>query len=260
EAGEGETRRASLACRSRRGAVGAAVGGEGTLLSVAVLAGGMSRRMGSDKAMLRLGAGDAPLLQLALERVRPLTDDCFVVASDRPAYARFGAPVVADRRPGLGPLGGIATALAAARHDFVLVVACDMPLLSLPLLRFMRDVPRDYDVLVPTLRGESRQGKGAVYQTLHAIYSRRCLAPIETRLDAGQLQVVGLFDQVTVREIDEASVRRHDPDLHSFVNANTPEAAAAAWRLLAAEAAAGNLLETRSSPILEGVERKDDDD
>jgi molybdopterin-guanine dinucleotide biosynthesis protein A len=230
----------------------------GLPLSVAVLAGGMSTRMGTDKALLPLVEGGAPLLQLALERVAPLTDDLFVVASDRPAYARFGVRLVPDRRPACGTLGGIATAVAAARHEFVLVVACDMPLLSRPLLRYMRDVPRDYDVLVPALAGESRQGRGTIMQTLHAIYSRNCLEPIERRLDQGQLQVIRFFDQVRVREIDEATVRRFDPDLRSFVNANTPQAAEAAQRLVADEAR--NSFAAATSPILEGVARKDDHD
>jgi molybdopterin-guanine dinucleotide biosynthesis protein A len=237
------------------------VAGGGLSLSVGVLAGGMSTRMGTDKALLSLIDGGPPLLQLVLDRVRPLTDDLFVIATDRPAYAQFGVRLVPDRRPGMGTLGGIATAIAAARHDFVLVVACDMPLLSRPLLRFMRDFSRDFDVLIPALPGESRQGRGMVLQTLHAIYGRPCLAPIERRLDADKLQVIGFFDRVAVRELDEATVRRFDPDLRSFVNANTPQAAETARRLLADEAsAAGNLFEPSSSPILDGANRKDDHD
>ncbi|HEX5499824.1 MAG TPA: molybdenum cofactor guanylyltransferase [Thermomicrobiales bacterium] len=234
------------------------IGGIGAALplSVGVLAGGMSTRMGVDKALLSLTDGGPPLLQLVLERTRPLTDDCFVVAAERPTYTRFGARVVPDLRPGLGALGGIATAIAAARHEHVLVVACDMPLLSLPLLWHMRAMERDYDVLIPALPGESRQGRKVVYQTLHAIYSRNCLAPIERRLDAGRLQVIGFFDEARVREVDEATVRRFDPELHSFVNANTPAAAEAARRLLDLNAEAENDLAQPTSPIIEGGQSK----
>ncbi|HEU0114258.1 MAG TPA: molybdenum cofactor guanylyltransferase [Thermomicrobiales bacterium] len=229
--------------------------------SVAVLAGGMSRRMGVDKALLTLREGGPPLLQLVLERVRPLTDDCFVVAADRPAYAQFGVRVVPDARPGRGPLGGIATALAAARDEFVLVVACDMPLLSLPLLRFMGGVARDYEALVPALADASARGGKLTYQPLHAIYARRCLGPIERRLAAGQLAVIGLFDDVQTRVLDEATVRRFDPELKSFVNANTPVDVAAARLLL--EAGAGTNAGRPASPILDrvkAVNRKDDHD
>ena len=200
-------------------------------LSVAILAGGQSRRMGRDKAMLSLWPGGPPLLQLVVDIVAPLADDVFVVASGRPAYADFGVRVVPDAYPDAATLGGIATAIESSRTDATLVVACDMPMLSAQLIRHLRDVPRDYDVLVPVLAGESRQGGRLVRQTLHAIYRPACLPPIREKIDAGRLQVIGFFPEVRVREMSEGEVRRFDPDLRSFHNANTPEAAAvaAAW-------------------------------
>ncbi|MDP9363319.1 MAG: molybdenum cofactor guanylyltransferase [Chloroflexota bacterium] len=206
--------------------------GDGAVLTAAVLAGGQSRRMGTDKALLPLVPGGPPLLRLVLDRVAAVTDDVLVVASGRPGYDAFGVPVVPDRFPDGGTLGGIATAIGAAGGAHVLVVACDMPFLSAALLRWMAGRPRDYDVLVPRLPGESRQGSGFVYQTLHAIYGMHCLAPIERRLVRGQRQVIGFFEEVRVQSFGLEEVRRFDPDLRSFFNANTPEAAAEARRLL----------------------------
>ena len=206
-------------------------------LAAAVLAGGMSRRMGTDKALLPLRPGDPPLAAVVLERVAAVAGEVFIVASHRPGYDRFGVPVVADRFPGTGTLGGIATALAAASAERCLVVACDMPFLSPTLLAWMVDLPDDADAFVPRLPGESRQGGGFVYQTLHAIYRRTCLPPIEAALAADRRQVIGFFDRIRVRDISEAEVRRFDPDLRSFFNANTPEAVESARALLAAEGA-----------------------
>ena len=201
-------------------------------LSAAVLAGGMSRRMGTDKALLPLRPGDPPLVEVVVRRLQALTDDVFIVASDRPAYAAFGVPVVPDRYPAAGALGGIGTAIAAAREPACLVVACDMPFLNLALLRWMASQPREYDALVPRLPGESRQGGGLVYQTLHAIYGKGCLPAIERRLAAGERRVISFFPDVRVREIDLAGIRALDPSLRTFFNANTPEAAAEARRIL----------------------------
>lgn len=209
-------------------------------ISAAVLAGGLSRRMGTDKALLPLRPGDLPLARVVIDRVREVAADVFVVASDRPAYAAFGVPVVPDRYPDAGTLGGIATALHAASHAHCLVVACDMPFLDARLLRWLVDQPRDYDVLVPRLRGESRQGGGFVYQTLHAIYAKTCLPAIERRLAAERRQVIGFFADVAVRAVDEDAVRAIDPHLRSFFNANTPEAADEARRLLDAAASAAS--------------------
>src|SRR5829696_3071815 len=194
-------------------------------LGAAVLAGGQSRRMGTDKALLPLVTGGPPMLGLVLERLSAVADDTIIVADDQPRYATLGTRVVPDLNRHVGALGGIQAAITWSAHEHCLVVACDMPFLSLPLLRRMADEPRDYDVLVPLIPGESRQRHdGLVFQTLHAIYSKRCLPFIEKRIAEGRKQVVGFFDDVRVRTLDVAEITRWDPDLWSFFNANTPEA------------------------------------
>lgn len=200
-------------------------------LSAAILAGGMSSRMGRDKALLRIRPTDLPLIAEVLERVRAVADDTFIVASDRPAYAAFGVDVVADEIPGTGTLGGIISALGRAKHAHCLVVACDMPFLDPALLAWMADQPRDYDALVPRVAGESRQGGKFVFQTLHAIYGQACAEPIRRRLAADDRRVIGFFPEVRVRPVEETTLRQFDPALRSFFNANTPEAAAEAARL-----------------------------
>jgi len=208
----------------------------GSPLSAAALAGGQSRRMGTDKALLPLVAGGQPMLGLVLERLRSVADDVLVVANEQKRYATFGARVVPDLHPQIGALGGIQAAVTWSAHEHCLVVACDMPFLSLPLLRRMVSEPRNYDVLVPLIPGESRQrGDGLVFQTLHAIYSKQCLLFIERRIAAGNRQVVGFFEDVRVRTIDVVDVVRWDPDLRSFFNANTPEALLAAQVSVQAE-------------------------
>ena len=165
------------------------------------------------------------MLGVVLERLSAVSDDVFVVANDQARYAALAARVVPDLHRDVGALGGIQAAITSSAHEHCLVVACDMPFLSLPLLRRMADEPRNYDVLVPLIPGESRQrGDGLVFQTLHAIYSKRCLPFIEKRIAEGNKQVVGFFEDVQVRTLDVAEIARWDPGLQSFFNANTPEA------------------------------------
>ncbi|ACZ38452.1 molybdenum cofactor guanylyltransferase [Sphaerobacter thermophilus] len=191
-------------------------------LSVAILAGGQSRRMGRDKALLDV-AGRA-LIEHVIERARPVASEMMLIASDRPAYARFGLRVVPDRCPQSGALGGIYTAIAEAEHPHCLVLACDMPFVNTDLLRYMAAVPRDYDVLVPSLAAErSTQGERETLETLHAIYGKSCLPAIERQLQEGILKVIGFFSQVRVKRIPEEEIRQYDPNLLSFYNANTPE-------------------------------------
>src|SRR5690606_911341 len=111
-------------------------------VSVAILTGGESRRMGQDKALLDWNG--TPMLAHILARLRPLGELIaeVLIVGDRPQYHEFGAAVIADRYPGAGTLGGIATALEVARNDWVLILACDMPLISAALIREMLKLPR----------------------------------------------------------------------------------------------------------------------
>ena len=189
-------------------------------LSAAVLAGGASRRMGTDKALLEF-AGQ-PLLGRVVETLRRVSDDVLIVG-ERAPYHQFAARVLPDAYPNAGTLGGIATALRNARRDHALVVACDMPLLSIDLLQAMAREPRDYDALVPiTEGGRSSQGTTRTYETLHAVYTRGCLPAIERRLERRELQVIGFFGDVRVRELDPTWWSQFDPAGLSFLNTNDP--------------------------------------
>jgi molybdopterin-guanine dinucleotide biosynthesis protein A len=153
-----------------------------------------------------------------------VADEVLIVANDD-RLAPLGLPIVPDAYPGAGSLGGIYSAVAAATHEHCLVVACDMPFLSTPLLRAMATESRDYDVLAPYLVvGENRQGASkGVYETLHAIYGRGALPAMREQLEAEHYRIIGFFPQVRVRALPEEYLRRHDPALRSFFNANTPE-------------------------------------
>lgn len=193
-------------------------------VSAAVLAGGQSSRMGVDKALLTLTPGGPPFLKIVLDAVGTIADDVMIIASDRPDYAQFGARLVPDRYPGDAALGGIATALEAARSPRCLVVPCDLPFLNAALLAYMAGFDPEADVVIPVIAGKSRQGQHEILQPLHAIYRDTCLEPIRRRLRSEQRQVIGFLPHVRVRRVTEATVRAFDPDLLTFFNANTPEA------------------------------------
>ncbi len=185
---------------------------ERSALSGIVLAGGQSRRMGRNKALLELQG--QTLIARVLERLSPLCDELIISANDVELYVDLPAQVVPDLIPGRGALGGIHAGLTTMRHDKAVVVACDMPFLSLSLLRYMVVVSSSYDVVVPWVNG--------FFEPLHAVYSARCVDPIAQLIAEGPRRVVDLYRQVRLREVTEADVRLFDADL-SFVNVNTRE-------------------------------------
>jgi molybdopterin-guanine dinucleotide biosynthesis protein A len=181
-------------------------------VSAAVMAGGKSRRMGRDKAWLDVGDG-RPIVQRVIDVLREVADEVFIVANDE-RFATLGLRVVPDRFPEGGVLGGIATGIGAATHDRVLVAACDMPFLRAEVFRALVEHSDGVDAVVPRTAGE--------YETLHALYTKACLVPIERALGAGKMRVVSFFDDVRVRLLEENDLRAVDPELRSFVNVNTP--------------------------------------
>ena len=193
-----------------------------------ILAGGLSRRLGRDKAVEPFGG--QPLIRRVIERVATLTDEIVVVVAD--AARGQALPLDGDHRvavdvyPGGGSLGGIFSGLSAASADWGLVVACDMPFLNGSLLEHMLGLRGDYDAIVPQ--------HGAFPEPTHALYSRGCLPHIEARLQAYDLKISGFFDEVRVRYLEEAEVRQFDPELLSFFNVNSPEDLARAHALATA--------------------------
>src|SRR5665213_1694187 len=89
-----------------------------------VLAGGASRRMGRDKALLPLGGGT--MVEQIAARVLRVTGNVTLIGSPE-KYGHLGLPVVADEIENCGPLGGLYTALRLSQAEWNVVVACDMP-------------------------------------------------------------------------------------------------------------------------------------
>lgn len=186
-------------------------------VSAVVLAGGLSRRLGRDKAVEPLGG--EPLIGRVLARGAQVTDETVVVVNDasRAAALPLGEDVVAavDRYPGAGSLGGIFTGLEAARADWALVVACDMPFLNVRLLQRILSLRRGRDAVVPVIEGRP--------EPTHAAYSKRCLPHIEDRLRANDLKISRFFEHVEVEYVPQHVVEELDPEHLSFFNVNTEQ-------------------------------------
>lgn len=190
-----------------------------------IQAGGKSTRMGGKpKSLLELGG--RRIIERVLDAVAPAVADVLIVTNTPELYGFLGVPMVADVYPHHGSLGGIFSGLAAAPGDAAFTVACDMPFLHREVARLVVSRAAEGDVVIPRV--------GQQLQTMHAVYGKACLAPIEARLRVGRLKIVGFFDSVRVVEIDEAAVARHRAPDVVFMNVNTPDELAHA-RALAEE-------------------------
>jgi len=176
-----------------------------------ILAGGRSTRMGRDKSRLRLDG--ETLVERAVGRLAPLFDEVLVVADSADRFDDLGhARIVGDLVPGVGPVGGIYTALKQACGSAVFVVACDMPRLDPGVISRQLGMwsEGDSDALVPVVGGRP--------EPLHAVYSKRCTPAIEEQIRRGEYRVRALFETVRVRfwEVGPGEAR-------AFANVNTPD-------------------------------------
>jgi molybdopterin-guanine dinucleotide biosynthesis protein A len=171
--------------------------------------------MGSDKGLMPfLGQ---TLIQRVIERLAPLADEVLVTTNHPQDYRFLDVPLFPDLEPGRGALGGLYTALQAASHPLVAVVACDMPFASRELFAYQRDVlvEQALDVVIPS----SLEG----LEPLHAVYRREtCLPAVQAAMQQKEWKLIAWFPKVRVHILPLEQVTRIDPHPHIFINVNTP--------------------------------------
>ncbi len=190
-------------------------------VSLALLAGGLSTRMGEDKAFAPFLGGT--LLEWMRDRVAPLFSHVFVVVRDPERFHDLGLAVVTDALPEGGSAVGIYSAVLAAPTERVLCLACDMPFVTPRLLRELALRSEGYDVFVPR--------HGNYLQPLCAVYGKGALGAYLDFIRSGGRRIFDIYPDLRTGYLDMDDGRFGDPE-ELFLNVNTPaELAAARERL-----------------------------
>ena len=180
-----------------------------------ILAGGKSKRLGRDKALLPWPSKDSPstLLHHVHAVLASVCDEVLVVGNRTDHH---GFSFVPDVSPVGSSLTGLVSGLQAAKTSLVLAVACDMPFLSDRLLRALVDLAtEEWDAVAPVFRHEP--------ETLHTVYHKRSLTTAMKMLEMGDLKLARLLCQLRVRQVTANEVKKLDPGLASCSNINTPQ-------------------------------------
>jgi len=169
--------------------------------------------MGRDKALLEID-GLQMVARTAL-LLGPLVAAITMVGPREPNL-RFPYDSVPDDVPGLGPLGGIATALRATSHDWNLILGCDLPYLTRPWLRFLiiKAFRSSADVMLP----KSDRGP----EPLCAVYHARCAPVISAALERGVRKVTEGLAGLVIETLPHAEWKAFDSDGSLFKNMNSP--------------------------------------
>jgi molybdopterin-guanine dinucleotide biosynthesis protein A len=182
-------------------------------LSASILAGGKSTRMGTDKALVLLDG--RTLLSRMLDLARQLTSNVHIIG-DPGKFAPFSS-TIEDIFPGCGPLGGIHAALRSSLTDLNVILAVDVPFVSLTLLDYLisRATSSDANVTVARAAGG--------FQPLCAVYRRSFADAAENALRARHYKIDTLFAPTTTQVIEEAELEASGFSPRIFRNLNTPE-------------------------------------
>lgn len=161
-------------------------------LSALILAGGEGRRAGGEDKGLLPWRGRR-LIEHVIERVQPQVDTLYISCNrNRDVYAALAPITSADSRTGYqGPLAGLEAASSLLRHEMVLVVPCDMPLLPLDLATRLAPPLRDN----PRLQVSYAKSPSG-HQYLCALIRTSSLHSIVTFLDSGRRAVREWYQEV----------------------------------------------------------------
>lgn len=180
-----------------------------------ILVGGASRRMGQDKAQLRLGP--ETMLERLTARLSPVASSVTLVGSPR-AYLGHSLPTVPDVYEKWGALGGIHAAVLAAETDWSFVIACDLPFVTRDLFERLKSFAHvSVDAIVP-MQPDGRP------QPVCALYRREtCLPEIERLVSAGEHTLRALLTNVRTRYVQFKELGDLPGARNFFLNLNTPE-------------------------------------
>jgi molybdopterin-guanine dinucleotide biosynthesis protein A len=164
----------------------------GQPLSLILLAGGSSRRMQWDKALLPLHEGT--IIEHILDQLEIHFDETLISVSNKEKFEFLNRTLIVDQTPGAGPMMGIKTALQSSRNEKSFVIACDIPDVDPSFLRKLIGEACRFDITLPV----SPSGR---LEPLFAVYSKTATAEMERLLNKGVLSLLPLFDRCKVRYV-----------------------------------------------------------
>jgi molybdopterin-guanine dinucleotide biosynthesis protein MobB len=196
-------------------------------VSLALLAGGLSTRLGEDKAFVSFQGGT--LLEWMRDRFAGLFADVFVVTREPSRFQDLGLPVVNDALSEVGSAVGIYSAVLAAPTERVICLACDTPFVTPRFLRVLAAKSAGFDVFVPR--------HGEYLQPLCAVYGKATLEGYRQFITSGGRRIFDIYPDLNTGYLDLNDGSYGDPEA-LFMNINTPAELEAARRR-AAMAAVG---------------------
>ncbi len=180
-------------------------------VTVLILAGGQSSRMGENKALLIIDG--KTMIEHVIGFAQSITDQVILVTNSPELYQSYQLRQVADLRKDMGPLAGIEAGLTASTTEINFIVACDMPFVDPEVGRDILGQLGAHDIAVPLIDGQRHP--------LFAAYRQSTLPILSKMLDRGERKILDFFNLVDVHWLSDLTKER--AGLPIFYNMNTPE-------------------------------------
>ncbi|MEM3593934.1 MAG: molybdenum cofactor guanylyltransferase [Candidatus Jordarchaeaceae archaeon] len=188
--------------------------------SVAILCGGKSTRMGTDKGLVTLCG--KPMLLHVLEKCEEVFSEIFVVLGSNmnKSYEEIvgsRAHILIDKLLDINsPLNGAYTAFGSCEQKYLYLLSCDMPLVNMEVLKLMREVITTENAVIP------RWPNGYI-EPLHAIYKvKPSLEAAEKALSEKRMDMRSMIKNLrSVLYLSTLVIEKLDPKLETFFNINT---------------------------------------
>lgn len=179
-----------------------------------VLAGGLSRRMGCNKAFLDVDG--ITMINRVYRTLAGLFHEVLIVTNSPDEYDFLPYRKVPDIYPGHGSIAGLHSALVHSNSASTFVTACDMPFLDPVIIRYLCECKNnDYDAVIPVSEGGQ--------EPLHAVYSSASKDVFENAILRGERKIKDVLNVASVRLVPWHELQGVDGKTGSFFNVNTPE-------------------------------------
>jgi FdhD protein len=184
-------------------------------VTAAILAGGASSRMGTNKALLEVDG--TQIISRTYQVLARLFHDVIIITNSPEEYDFLPCRKMPDLYPGVGSIAGLHSALAHSTSHRTFITACDMPYIEPDTIRHLCQLQQDgYDAVIPFSSGGQ--------EPLHAVYAAACKDVFEKAILKNERKILDILERMNTRLVTWEEIQDINSGARrSFLNVNTPE-------------------------------------
>lgn len=155
-----------------------------------ILSGGLSSRMGTDKALILLDK--EKMIEKSIHLLKPLCNE-ILISANKKNYNQFGYKVIKDKHKKIGPLGGIISCLSESKNEINIIISCDTPNIKIETLKALLQEIKEYDVALPYHNNR--------YEPLIAVYNKKCLEKLKIMANSSSYKLQTVINNLNSKRV-----------------------------------------------------------